>query len=52
MNTDERQLIRHTLIVTGSKRTGFTPANADGSYTETWKHPDGTEVTLAWAPHR
>lgn len=52
MDKETRRMIRQMLIVTGAKRTGFTPANADGSYTERWKHPDGTEVTLAWGAHR
>jgi hypothetical protein len=52
MDKETRRMIRQMLIVAGAKRTGFSFVNPDGSYTENWTHPDGTEVTIAWGAHR
>lgn len=48
MDKETRRMIRQMLVVSGSKRASFTTVEPDGSYTETWAHPDGSVIALAW----
>ena len=51
MNTDERKQVRESLIEKGFYRTGHTSdVSGAGAYAEMWAHPDGTTLTVDWAP--
>lgn len=61
MTTLERREVRRRLINTGFRRCGTGSKKCEydhkgkdgryvGNYTEYWQHPDGTKITLKWAP--
>lgn len=50
MHSGERFHIRMALRNQGMDRTWYTTdISGAGDYSEVWRHPDGTEVTIQWA---
>lgn len=51
MNTAQRATVRTGLLDQGFTRVDFSDdITGRGDYTETFRHTDGTTVTINWAP--